>query len=238
MNGAVQPAGVPTKPTKLNHNVRVLLVYATILSIFSSLVTQTPLAAYILIIRGRSASVGLLVAIASSPEPRLVPALYLLRAWLMNSTFGLTKSILNDFVPKKERGKWNSLESVNLFSWSGSAMLGGYLIDTACSRPPCYVQMFTITASVQALSILCLVPLVGLVPIETRAAPTRRGSSHGTSSRGGSGGGGEAGGGAAAAGGGGGAAAGGGGGLGERLLGAGASVADGAESRAEPARRA
>ena len=108
MNGAVQPAGVPTKPTKLNHNVRVLLVYATILSIFSSLVTQTPLAAYILIIRGRSASVGLLVAIASSPEPRLVPALYLLRAWLMNSTFGLTKSILNDFVPKKERGKWRT----------------------------------------------------------------------------------------------------------------------------------
>ena len=34
-----------------------------------------------------------------------------------------------DNVPKEERGKWASLESVNMFSWSGSAALGGILVE-------------------------------------------------------------------------------------------------------------
>ena len=45
--------------------------------------------------------------------------IYLLRTWLMNCTSGLTKSVLNDYVPKKDRAKWNALESLNVFSWSG-----------------------------------------------------------------------------------------------------------------------
>ena len=120
----------------------------------------------------RLASVCLLGAIAASPRPWLVPGLYLLRVWLMNSVSrqchtqrtappahcspiergcypyktsalcvfiglgahflqadtqrllsvtvcyhvaqvsGLTKSILNDYVSRADRGKWNALEYV------------------------------------------------------------------------------------------------------------------------------
>lgn len=59
----------------------------------------------------------------------VIPPLYLLRTWLMNCTSGLTKSMLNDYVSRRNRAKWNALESVNLFSWSGSSLLGGYLIS-------------------------------------------------------------------------------------------------------------
>ena len=34
-----------------------------------------------------------------------------------------------DFVPKNERARWKSLESVSQFGWCGSAVLGGYLAD-------------------------------------------------------------------------------------------------------------
>lgn len=34
-----------------------------------------------------------------------------------------------DYVPKAARAKWNSLESVTSFGWSGSAFVGGYLVQ-------------------------------------------------------------------------------------------------------------
>jgi hypothetical protein len=34
-----------------------------------------------------------------------------------------------DFVPKQERARWKSLESVGAFGWCGSAALGGILAD-------------------------------------------------------------------------------------------------------------
>ncbi|MGK3744338.1 MAG: MFS family permease [Bacillariaceae sp.] len=62
--------------------------------------------------------------------PRSVVCIILiLRTSFMNSPQSLTKSILMDNVPKEERGKWASLESVNMFSWSGSAALGGILVQ-------------------------------------------------------------------------------------------------------------
>ena len=47
--------------------------------------------------------VSLLVAMAFLTSPQLVLPMYLLRTWLMNSPQGLTKSVLNDYVPKKHR---------------------------------------------------------------------------------------------------------------------------------------
>jgi len=35
-----------------------------------------------------------------------------------------------DHVPKEERAKWASLESVSMVSWSGSAALGGILVES------------------------------------------------------------------------------------------------------------
>jgi MFS family permease len=51
------------------------------------------------------------------------------RTAFMNSTSALTKSVLMDHVPKEERAKWGALESLNMFSWSGSAAIGGILVD-------------------------------------------------------------------------------------------------------------
>jgi len=53
----------------------------------------------------------------------------ILRTSFMNSPAALTKSLLMDNVPTAERAKWASLESVNMFSWSGSAALGGILVE-------------------------------------------------------------------------------------------------------------
>jgi MFS family permease len=87
--------------------------------------------------------------------------IYLLRTWLMNCVAGLTKSVLNDYVSKKHRAKWNSLESINIFSWSGSAALGGWLVDTYG-----YQATFLVTAALQATAAMMLTPLLAMVPIE------------------------------------------------------------------------
>ena len=106
---------------------------------------------------------------AYDPHWLIVP-IYLLRTWLNNCTSGLTKSVLNDYVSKKHRAKWNALESLNLFSWSGSSFIGGYLISAFDATP--HLQQygfditFLITACLQACSILCLVPLLRIVPSE------------------------------------------------------------------------
>jgi MFS family permease len=87
--------------------------------------------------------------------------LYILRTAFMNATGGLTKSVLMDNVPQEERGKWSALESVNMFSWSGSAALGGVLVGTVGLIP-----LFLVTASVQWTATLALVALFGHDTIE------------------------------------------------------------------------
>lgn len=82
--------------------------------------------------------------------------IYVLRTALMNSTSALTRSLLMDHVPKHERGKWSALESVNMFSWSGSAFLGGVLIAWIGIFP-----LFVVTASVQFCATLPLICLFG-----------------------------------------------------------------------------
>ena len=59
----------------------------------------------------------------------LICIVLILRTGFMNSPSSLTKSVLMDHVPKDERAKWASLESVSMVSWSGSAALGGILVD-------------------------------------------------------------------------------------------------------------
>ena len=59
----------------------------------------------------------------------LTCTILVVRTAFMNSTSALTKSVLMDNIPKEERAKWSALESLNMFSWSGSAALGGILVD-------------------------------------------------------------------------------------------------------------
>ena len=77
----------------------------------------------------------------------------------MNCTYPLNESILMDYVPKNERARWKSLDSVVSFGWCGSAALGGWLTDKYD-----YTYTFFITAIIQGIGIICFLPLVPLVP--------------------------------------------------------------------------
>ena len=91
----------------------------------------------------------------------LMVAIFLMRTSIMNSTKPLTKSILMDFVPKNQRGKWNALQSVNVFSWAGSAVVGGYLIDKFD-----FAGIFVTTGLMQVCAIAPLLLVRSRVPME------------------------------------------------------------------------
>jgi MFS family permease len=110
---------------------------------------------------GLSFMLLMILAYVSNLPTWSVCILYILRTAFMNATGGLTKSVLMDNVPQEERGKWSALESVNMFSWSGSAALGGVLVGTVGLIP-----LFLVTASVQWTATLALVALFGHDTIE------------------------------------------------------------------------
>jgi MFS family permease len=88
----------------------------------------------------------------------LVP-IYVLRTSLMNASYPLTESILMDYVPKEERGRWKSLDSVASFGWCGSAALGGMIADKYD-----YTRTFLITAILQTIGTAVWALLLPLVP--------------------------------------------------------------------------
>ncbi|ETV99025.1 hypothetical protein, variant 1 [Aphanomyces invadans] len=55
--------------------------------------------------------------------------LFLLRSGFMRCSEPLRTSLLMDYVPQHLRGRWNSLEGLTQFTYSGSAVVGGYLIE-------------------------------------------------------------------------------------------------------------
>lgn len=84
----------------------------------------------------------------------IICTMFVFRTAFMNSPAALTKSVLMDSVPKAERAKWASLESVNMFSWSGSAFLGGILVEHFG-----ILSNFTVTAGLQFVATLPLLLL-------------------------------------------------------------------------------
>jgi MFS family permease len=100
-----------------------------------------------------------LVGIGFYPAIGLLVPLFILRGSLMNAAQPLSRSILMDVVPKKNRGKWNSLETIawGLF-WNASAVIGGFLIGDNN-----FQRCFFITAGIYfvgTIPILMLIPLV------------------------------------------------------------------------------
>lgn len=87
----------------------------------------------------------------------LVLTFYLIRTTTMNCTSALTKSQLYDYVKKKERGRFTVLESVNMFSWSGSAAMGGFLVERIG-----IVDNFIVTGSLQFVATIPLLFLFSL----------------------------------------------------------------------------
>merc|ERR1711871_1856523 len=99
----------------------------------------------------------------------MVP-IYLFRTGLMNCTYPLEESISMDFVPKEQRSRWKSLESIAQFGWCGSAALGGYLVDRYN-----YSYTFLITAFIQGTSLLFWSMLIPLVPRKEHSSSVEKG---------------------------------------------------------------
>jgi MFS family permease len=88
-----------------------------------------------------------------------VIVVFILRGALQNSIYPIDRSIIMDFVPSDQRGRWNSIESISAMTWSGSAVLGGFLMDSHDYR-----YTFVITAWIYLAACALRVPLLWLVP--------------------------------------------------------------------------
>lgn len=106
--------------------------------------------------------ISLLVLMASFPmlwlaHPFVLCAIYVLRSAFINCVVPLNRSIIMDYASVSSRGKWNSVDSIAAFGWSGSAVIGGVLIDLYG-----FEMSFVCTAILQLVAWL---PLIGLVPL-------------------------------------------------------------------------
>ena len=68
----------------------------------------------------------------------------------------LTQSL---YDMQSSRARWNSLDGVLIFGWSGTALLGGMLIDKIG-----FGGTFCLTALVQCIGVSFLLPLLFIVP--------------------------------------------------------------------------
>jgi len=82
----------------------------------------------------------------------------------MNAKGPLQRAVIMDLVTTESRGRWNSVQSLSSFTWSGSAALGGYFADKFGD----YRYTFAITAIIYTMSGLLLVPLFWLLPKERK----------------------------------------------------------------------
>ncbi len=63
------------------------------------------------------------------------------------------------WLVQESRARWNSLDGVLIFGWSGSALLGGIIVDKYG-----FDFTFCITALMQGIGACFLIPLLFLVP--------------------------------------------------------------------------
>uniref|UniRef100_K3W6E4 Major facilitator superfamily (MFS) profile domain-containing protein n=1 Tax=Globisporangium ultimum (strain ATCC 200006 / CBS 805.95 / DAOM BR144) TaxID=431595 RepID=K3W6E4_GLOUD len=82
-----------------------------------------------IIVFTRCFSVLCLFCMAYAQPLALQVVLFLMRGGMMRCSQPLRRSILMDYVPKDIRARWNAMEGLSVFSWSGSAVVGGYIID-------------------------------------------------------------------------------------------------------------
>ncbi|CAJ1354629.1 unnamed protein product [Effrenium voratum] len=108
-------------------------------------------------------------ALSYSHPLSLVLPLFLLRGALMNARGPIVRAVVMDLVPSDMRGRWNSIQSMQAFSWSGSAALGGYLVDLAGD----YRFTFVVTAGIYSFAFLGYIPIALLWPKRQRSEAAR-----------------------------------------------------------------
>ncbi|DAZ94522.1 TPA: hypothetical protein N0F65_001538 [Lagenidium giganteum] len=95
-----------------------------------------------IIVVTRLLSVVCLLSMSYAQPLALQIVLFLMRGGMMRCSQPLRRSILMDHVPKELRARWNALEGLSVFSWSGSAVIGGYLIDAYDYRTCFFITSF------------------------------------------------------------------------------------------------
>lgn len=103
-----------------------------------------------------SLGIACLVFLPLCPAIIAVP-LFLGRTALMNASTPLQRAILMDWVSKKNRGKWSAVESLTNLTWTGSAAVGGLMVDRHG-----YGFTFEITAGLYVVGSLVLALLLPL----------------------------------------------------------------------------
>eukprot|EP00397_Hematodinium_sp_SG-2012_P016721 GEMP01017070.1.p1 GENE.GEMP01017070.1~~GEMP01017070.1.p1 ORF type:complete len:487 (+),score=76.34 GEMP01017070.1:172-1632(+) len=94
----------------------------------------------------------------------LLIIIFLIRGGLANGVYPIDRSIIMDYTPSSQRGRWNAVESFSSVTWSGSAFLGGYIVDNNDYRAP-----FIVTACLYAVASAVYFPLLYLVPRNEQA---------------------------------------------------------------------
>jgi MFS family permease len=102
----------------------VVLVLSFLCQRVSKTIGRTPI-----IVSTRIASTVCLVGMAFAQPLHLQVLLFLMRGGMMRCSQPLRRSVLMDFVKREVRARWNALEGISVFSYSGSAVVGGYLVD-------------------------------------------------------------------------------------------------------------
>ncbi|CAE6946063.1 TDRD1 [Symbiodinium sp. CCMP2592] len=94
--------------------------------------------------------------------PGVMLPVFLLRCCSMWGASPLLGSIIADYTPKAQRGRWKALGSITAMGWSGSAAVGGALIDHFG-----YGITFAITGCMQSLALPTMCSLMPLVAKES-----------------------------------------------------------------------
>ncbi len=111
----------------------------------------------------QSLSISCLIGIAFYPAIWILLPIFIMRGALMNSSQPLSRAILMDVIPKRHRGKFNSLQAVAWgFFWNFSAVIGGFLIGDNNNYRLC----FLITAGLYIIGTLPILLLIPKVPKE------------------------------------------------------------------------
>ena len=107
-----------------------------------------------------TATTLLLIITVYPPLAVLIP-FYILRGSLMNGNQPLCRAILMDIIPKKNRGKWNSINLItHQVFWNASALLGGFIIGEN-NRFYLSFIITTFVYIVATIPIIIIMPFVG-----------------------------------------------------------------------------
>mmetsp|Transcript_23739 Transcript_23739/g.39215 ORF Transcript_23739/g.39215 Transcript_23739/m.39215 type:complete len:525 (+) Transcript_23739:34-1608(+) len=66
--------------------------------------------------------------VALVPSLPVVVVAWVVREGSLGAVFGLKKSLMMDHTPKNCRGRWNAVDSLQSSFWSGTAVLGGFVV--------------------------------------------------------------------------------------------------------------